>query len=324
MQGLEDLARAEYAYFAAIPAKAESHALRSIAQARNHGQSEIEIRALYILVRTYLQMGKHELIMDVLAQMDRLLAKANVPNLHLFYEIVTSWFYASIGEVRRVDSWLKSDLWSSGLSEHIDGLDDFAKIKYYLAVKDYDALLDFTEQRSQCFGIARFIVGRVGLMATQAVCHQRLKEKDAALDCLRRAYELALPNQLYMPFIELGNNMRSLASLALRTPTPKLSARVPVKWLESIRSRAATYAKRVAFVRSRYLQATQPSANINITAKEAEILEDLAHGLSRTEISLARGVSVNTVKTMLQMLYDKLGAEGAIDAVRIATSKKLI
>jgi LuxR family maltose regulon positive regulatory protein len=320
MHGLDSLARAEYAYFRGQNAETEPHALRCIREAHEYGQIEIEIRARYLLVRAYLQAGKYEQIMDVLAQLDTFMDEASFTNRHLLYEIVTSWFFAMIGEVNQVEGWLKSDLWSSGLNQLIEGPDDFTKAKYYLAIKDYRTLLAFAEDRATRFGVMRFIIGKIGFSAMCAVCHLHLGDRPQALAYLKEAYELASPNGFFMPIIEMGNNTRSLITAALKAPPEG----VPVEWLETIRSRATTYAKRVAFVRSRYLEAHGLNISIQLTGKEIEILEDLSHGLSRTEIALAHGVSINTTKSMLQMIYDKLGAESAMDAIRIATAKHLL
>jgi LuxR family maltose regulon positive regulatory protein len=134
-----------------------------------------------------------------------------------------------------------------------------------------------------------------------------------------------------MLFIEQGNNMRTLAGAALKELKERGAADsevnelgIPVSWLEMVRSRATTYAKRIAYVRSVYLEKHSSRDDVQITSKELEILTDLSQGLSRTEISLTHGISINTVKSMLQVIYDKLGAEGAMDAVRIATTKRIL
>ncbi|MDR0346971.1 MAG: LuxR C-terminal-related transcriptional regulator [Coriobacteriales bacterium] len=320
MYGLDSLMRSEYAYFRGLPDETERYALRCVRQAHEFGQVETEIRALYLLIRAYLQTGKYERIMEVFAQLDILMGEKSFMNRHLLNEIVTSWFFAMIGEVSRVESWLKSDLWSSGLNSLIEGPDDFTKVKYYLAIKDYQTLLAFADDRAARFGVMRFLIGQVGFAAVRAVCHLRLGNRAQALEWLGEAYELSRPNELIMPLIELGNNMRSLANAALKAEV----AGIPTEWLETIRSRATTYAKRVAHVRSRYLETHGLTAEVQLTQRELAILQDLSHGLSRTEISLAHGVSVNTVKSMLQMIYQKLGAESALDAIRVATTKHLM
>jgi len=53
-------------------------------------------------------------------------------------------------------------------------------------------------------------------------------------------------------------------------------------------------------------------------------LSDLYHGLSREEIAATRHISINTVKTVLQSVYIKLGANNNVDAIRIAIEKKLV
>ncbi|MDR1013519.1 MAG: LuxR C-terminal-related transcriptional regulator, partial [Coriobacteriales bacterium] len=314
MVGLDGLMSAEYAYFRGLSTEAENHALHCIGDAQAYDQYEIVGRALYLLLRIYLQTGKYEQAMDVLSQFEELIRQPTFANRYLLHDIATSWFFAMIGEVGQVENWLKSDLWSSGLNQLIGGVEDFAKLRYYLAIKDYETLLAFAENRSTHFGIMRFYVGQVGLTVTKAIAHLRLGNRAEAFAHLKEAYDRARPCDLVMPFVEFGNNMRGLATAALKDSAPGL----PTAWLTTIRSKATTYAKRVAFVRSRYLEGRDPDASIQLTNKEVEVLRDLSQGLSRAEISLAHGISINTVKTMLQMIYDKLGAESAMDAIRIA------
>jgi len=63
---------------------------------------------------------------------------------------------------------------------------------------------------------------------------------------------------------------------------------------------------------------------VALTVKEKQILFDLSQGLSRAEIALGRGISINTVKVALPIIFEKLGAEGSMDAVRIALAKHLL
>ncbi|MDR1082985.1 MAG: LuxR C-terminal-related transcriptional regulator [Coriobacteriales bacterium] len=318
--GLDDLVRSECAFFRGQSVEAEHHALNCISAAREYDQFELVSRALFLLIRIYLQRGKYSQLVAAHTQLETLTNEPSFANRHILYEMISSWFFAMIGEINRVDSWLKSDLWSTDAKNLFDGLDDSIKTKCYLANKNYQTLLDFSNSRTARYGISRYILGKVGIEAAKAVCHCQLGERTAALQHLEMAYELSEPNRFDMMFIELGNNMRTLTNMALKAK----EVHVPSSWLKTIRSKATTYAKRVAHIRSCYLAAHDLETNVQLTGKELEILTDLSQGLSRTEISLAHGISINTVKTMLQMIYEKLGAENAIDAVRIAATKQLI
>jgi DNA-binding NarL/FixJ family response regulator len=140
------------------------------------------------------------------------------------------------------------------------------------------------------------------------------------MEALKRGYELSAPNAFDMPFVEMGNNMRSLAGAALR----ETNCGIPSEWLNTIRSKSATYAKRVASIKSKYMQDIGKDGDAPLTLKEREVLRDMSQGLSRTEIAAYRGISVNTVKAMLQIIYEKLGADNSMDALRIAISKDII
>ena len=73
-----------------------------------------------------------------------------------------------------------------------------------------------------------------------------------------------------------------------------------------------------------YRKANGLEGDVKLTAREIDILSDLYHGLSRSEIAINRDLSINTVKSTLGILYSKLGAENTHDAIRIALDQKLI
>jgi DNA-binding NarL/FixJ family response regulator len=123
-----------------------------------------------------------------------------------------------------------------------------------------------------------------------------------------------------MPFIELGKDMRALTSSALKEP----QSRIPKPWLEEVNRKASSYAKRQSHVIAEYKQSNCLDNSISLSARECEILTDLSQGLSRVEIAASRGLSVNTVKMVISMLYSKVGAENLADLIRIAVEKRLI
>jgi LuxR family maltose regulon positive regulatory protein len=163
-----------------------------------------------------------------------------------------------------------------------------------------------------------YLFGKVEMLAMEACIHYKIKEKQQAILFLQEAYENAYPNELIMPFIELGKDMRTLSAYALKKQT-----NIPKSWLETINRKSASYAKRQAHVITKYRQ-DNSIAEVPISSREAEILADLSHGLSRSEIAANRNLSINTVKMVINNIYMKLGAENMADAIRIAAERRII
>lgn len=65
-------------------------------------------------------------------------------------------------------------------------------------------------------------------------------------------------------------------------------------------------------------------AELGVTPRELEILEQIAAGLSNREIAEALFVSENTVKTHASRVFEKLGARRRTQAVQIGKETRLI
>ncbi|GGK44493.1 response regulator [Nocardia camponoti] len=61
-----------------------------------------------------------------------------------------------------------------------------------------------------------------------------------------------------------------------------------------------------------------------LTARELDILSQLARGIGNREIARALHISEATVKTHLGRIYDKLGVETRAAAVAVATERRLL
>jgi LuxR family maltose regulon positive regulatory protein len=146
-----------------------------------------------------------------------------------------------------------------------------------------------------------------------------MKNREKVHTTLEEAYKEAMPNGIIMPFIELGKDMRTITTFLLKSP-----GEIPKPWLKDINRKSASYAKRLAHVVASYKQAKGINNGIVISPREKEILSDLSHGLSRSEIAASRNLSINTVKMLINNAYMKLGAENLADAIRIASERKII
>jgi LuxR family maltose regulon positive regulatory protein len=165
-----------------------------------------------------------------------------------------------------------------------------------------------------------FLFGRVEMLAIEACIHYKMKNKKKAFSVFEEAYKAASSNEIVMPFIEMGKDMRTLASAMLKESTKV----IPAAWLTDINHKSATYAKRRSHIIAKYMQTSGITDNIVMSPRETEILTDISHGLSRGEIAANRNLSINTVKMVINNIHYKLGAENMADIIRIAVEKKLI
>ncbi len=67
-----------------------------------------------------------------------------------------------------------------------------------------------------------------------------------------------------------------------------------------------------------------PGRRFDLTAREREMLQLIARGLSNKEIAYLLGIQVRTVKTHLHNLFKKLEVHGRRDAIRTALKHQLL
>ncbi|MDR1306987.1 MAG: LuxR C-terminal-related transcriptional regulator, partial [Treponema sp.] len=199
------------------------------------------------------------------------------------------------------------------------------KAKYHFAEKRFPAALAVLESWETRNSPWAFVLGRIEMKALEAVCRYRLKGREGAFAALAEACRLSGPNAIVMPFTELGKNMRALADAALKEQAPKL----PREWLEKVRLSAAGYAKKLFAVTesSRSPAARESSFDQGmpkLSRREMEVLTNLSQGMTQEEIAGIASLSVNTVKSVIRSVYNKLGAVNKADAVRIAASRGLV
>jgi LuxR family maltose regulon positive regulatory protein len=316
--GMDDLARTEIAYFKGDMDRAEKLAYQALYKARERNQYEIENRALFYLLRLSIARGDTAAIQELVTLLNAQLEAAEFLNRYTFYDIVTGWFYAQTNQTEKIAPWLRSDFEESELNSLQYGLETLVRIKWNISGKRYAAALASMESPKNIYGLGIFIFGKIVLKVLESVCLYHLNETPEAIRALEAAYGLSESNALNMPFIEMGKDMRTLAGIALKDKT----CHIPRPWLEHIRRSSSAYAKKLFAVteQSRGRAQRQQTGTTELSPREMEILTGLSQGLTREELAENGDISINTVKSVIKNIYNKLGAVNRADAVRIATT----
>ncbi|GHT63415.1 helix-turn-helix transcriptional regulator [Spirochaetia bacterium] len=317
---VDALAHCEFAYFKGDLPEAENFARRAVFRAREKNQYEIENRGLFFLLRISLHTGNLSEIQELFRQLDAQLEAGDYLNRYIFYDVTTGWFYAQTGNTGKAALWLKNDFEKSELNDLFHCFEIMVKAKCSFAEKRYDAVLKTLENQGDKNWLESFLLGKLEKTALRAAALYHLGEKDAALHELAAAYEMAFPNSLDMPFIEMGEDMRRLAGAALNSK----NCAIPPTWLETIRNRASAYGKKL-FLIAEAFRRTAPDEKgqappVILFRREKAVLRSLSLGLTREKIAAEENVSLNAVKEIIKNLYTKLGALNRADAIRIATA----
>jgi LuxR family maltose regulon positive regulatory protein len=317
MYGLDDLARGELQFYKGDLKMAEKFIKQALLKAETRNQYEVRNRALFYLLRIGVAQGDFEKTQGVLKDLEAQLEMGEYGARFITYDIVSSWYYLIIGQPQRVASWLKGNFAQSSFAIFKANFGNLIKAKFYYANKRYYELLSFLESEQAPTAV---LFGKLEMKVLEAACQYQVKNRDASLLALREAYNLALSNDLTMPFIALGKAMRTLTAAAIRDK----KCDIPRQWLEMINRKAATYAKRRLLVISEYKKANNLGDDVSLSPREMDVLRDLYHGLSRSEIAANHDLSINTVKMVLNTVYTKLGADNVADVIRTALDRKLI
>ncbi|GHV48248.1 hypothetical protein FACS1894204_12400 [Synergistales bacterium] len=320
MWGLDDLLKAETAYFKSDMKNCLRFAHAALYKAREKEQYEIENRALFFLLRVGIATGSYPKIQAVCKQLELQLENSEYAKRYNLYDIAMGWYYITIRQDGQAAQWLKNAFYEDDMDSPRRGQENMVSTKYCLVTKKYHELLVLLENQRDKYRAGAFLFGQIEQKALTAICQYHTKERQEAMKSLKAAYDLAYPNSLDMFFIEKGNDMRTLTGAAMKDA----SCGIPREWLKKIHVRASTYAKNLAWVISEYKKDNHLKNEPRLTDRELKILTDLSHGLSRTEIAANQDLSINTVSATLQMIYTKLGAGNVLDAIRIAMSLKLL
>jgi LuxR family maltose regulon positive regulatory protein len=317
MAGEPELAQGELEFYRGDTNCAAPHIDLALKQARSGRQFELIHRALFYSLRIAASNGNFLLTEQLIKDTKTLLDETDYINRFVDCDLSLSWYYCFLGLPAKASDWLKDDFSPYIHAGFIENFANQIKARYCYVTRNFTPLLSYIEQMKKR---ESFLFGRVEMLAMEACIHYQMKNKKKAFAAFEEAYKTASPNEIVMPFIEMGKDMRTLTSAMLK----ESNKIIPASWLDNINHKSATYAKRRSHIIAKYTNASSVKGSIVMSPRETEILNDISHGLSRAEIAVTRGLSINTVKMVISNIHFKLGAENLADLIRIAVEKKLI
>ncbi|MDR0323907.1 MAG: hypothetical protein LBI12_05630, partial [Treponema sp.] len=274
--GDEDLARGELKFYEGEIRAAETFFIGAYKQAQETRHFEVMHRSLFYIMRLAIVQGNFQKADQALKDMKTHLDESDYINRFINYDIAQCWYCCIMGMPEKTPGWLTDSFSPYSHAAFIENFGNQMKALYCYVTRNYPPILSYIQEMKQR---ESYLYGRTEMLAMEACIYYKMDEKQKALNTLKIAYETASPNNLLMSFIELGKDMRTLTTFALKEQGRKngIACGIPEAWLETVNLKSASYAKRQAHIVTIYRQ-TNSIANLIISAREREVLTDLSHG----------------------------------------------
>jgi LuxR family maltose regulon positive regulatory protein len=315
--GFDDLARGELLYFQREFNSAEQFLKQSLDKARLKKQYDIQNRALLYLMLVAFSRGEMSNANDFLSQMEALLEEKSYHTRYEAFSLARAHYCLALNQHEDLPDWLKGDFSHSAHPAFLENYANRIKVQYHYMSMRYNDVLAFLENAKSSHTL---LMGKILFKVLEALSLYQLKRRDEGIAALTEAYLYAEPNKIIVPFTQYGKDMRTLTAAAIKDE----KCTIPLEWLENINRKSSAFARRKAHYISKNRIDSDNGNDITLTKRESEILKDLAQGLSRTEIAASQNISVNTVKMNINIIYEKLHANNLVNAIRIATDRKMI
>jgi LuxR family maltose regulon positive regulatory protein len=315
--GIGELCQSELLFYQGDLHAAESYAIKAIEKARECQQYEIVSRARFYIMRIAVFQGDCQKLELSLKDVERQLPCNEYSARFLTYDVVLGLYYSLVDQAEKMSDWMKGEFTPHSYVSHYENFGNYLKARYCYLTKQYDKLLAYLKKEEQ-----RKIVlfERIELLAVKACLHLKMNDEKTAPSILQEAYQLALPNGIVSPFIELGKDMRTLINLAERCQ----ECVIPLPWLKNIKQKASAYFRSQTLIISEYNKTHGTRGNIILSPRETVVFHNLCSGLSRSEIAAKHKLSINTVKLHISSIYSKMGARNRADMFRLAAENNIM
>lgn len=320
MSGREHLFSAEAAYLTMELDETKQHAYRAIYKAQTQAQHDIVCNSYLLLARTAFLNGDFD---EMSRQIDNIVKIAAACDIGVIKEIrntALGWYYVKLHDDKRVPKSIftlndeSRPMWTYGRSQLICA-------NYLIHEREYARLtgmLEYPKGLQLQQGISPDRIFRYIMLA---IAYYHLDQTDAAMEALQIAYDMSYHNRLITPFIEAQLHMVTLIQLV----RGQHGTTFDPEWLDLISEEAAKFAKQAEAVRNAYYQGQTDTMIENpLSQRERKVLQSLSQGLTREEIAKQQYISVNTVKSTIRNIYNKLNASNRAEAVSIAITRKYI
>lgn len=296
--GAEYVMQAEWYYHTGDFENAEIAAHKALYIARSQDQTAIVLCALFLQMRLAALRGDLAQVTDSLWQTREEIKERGLYLYIHTWDMCEGFIYSCLNQEKKIPAWIvKGDLQDSSIC--FPGYAFFNIIwgKTLLISGQYLKLIGLAEEFIGMASVFPNLLGQVYTYIYEAAAKFKLGRHEDARRTLRKALDVAAPDQVIMPFAENGEYIADmLAQLENSGHYPEFIGRINALFPLIAKSREAMSAE----LKSRDNRSM-------LTEREAAIAELVASGLSNQAIGKTLHIAEVTVKKALQSIFAKLG-----------------
>lgn len=295
--GAEHVMQAEWYYNQGDLENAEIVIHKGLYAAQSQNQTAIGICALFLQMRLALFKGDFSGVKE-LAQKLRadIIERRDYIFIHTL-DLCEAFIYASLKQPDRVPLWLaRGDFSSSRLFFPVMAFANIIYGRVLLLKGEYLKLLGIAGQFRGVASVFPNLLASIYTAIYTAAANERIYRRDEAMEALRQSLDIAIPDKVYMPFVENCDVIRPLLEDLHRRGSYSNDIAEILRLYESYQQSVEH------IIREHFTTLQKPG----LTEREKEIARLAAGGFTNKEIGQRLFISENTVKTQLKSIFDKL------------------
>ena len=321
MSGMPQLFASESAYLSYKMNEAKQHAYSAIYAAQAHDQHDLVCNAYGALARIGLIQGNFKDISTNIMNIVEYSQKHEYEVINEIRDTSLAWYYIKMRDYSRIPQ--------SAITLNCDNRAtiSFGRVfisyaNYLIATGEYAKMIGILEHLKRLTPFQYITQESICLYNMLAIGYHGLGNTETAMEALWTAYNMCYNNGLITLFVEADKYMYDLIAIA----RGQNKYRFAPEWLDLIERETIDFMARSEAARAEYrrLHPVNVAKNNPLSKREISVLQSVARGLTREEIALEQYLSMNTVKSTITNIFNKLNANNKADAVSIAITQGYI
>jgi LuxR family maltose regulon positive regulatory protein len=252
--------------------------------------------AMFLKIRLAFIKGDFKQVLLILSQIKEEITVRGEYVLEPTREICMGYIYSLLNQTNKVPLWLaKGDFSSNRLLFPLQPFLNIVHGRTLLINGEYLKLIGRMEEFLEIASVFPNLLGHIHTYIYVAAANKQIFRKGEALEALKKALDIALLDKIYMPFVENGDYIIPLLQEIYKQGSYH-------EHIECIMELYKAYEITIERIKGDYFN----ESKLPLTAREMEIAQLAAEGLSNREIGEKLFITQNTVKTQLKSVFQKL------------------